>query len=186
MFLNRLDIGSEAILSPTGLCDLIQKDYQPEIISSCKLIEQYFSAHAYINELPSSVSEVVQLLFRKLDDEIKHLFLKESGIVFPYIKKNYHNTKKSTENKVDPKVFDSVQHTHQTIIGLIQNIRKLLNNYVVKPASSKEWKECVGEMFTLENHIFQWIHIEQSLLYPKVTNFKITDLRKHNHKQTLN
>ncbi|HEX3023758.1 MAG TPA: hemerythrin domain-containing protein, partial [Chitinophagaceae bacterium] len=183
MFLNRLDIDSEAVLSPTGLCDLIQKEYQPEIISSCKLIEKYFSTHAYINELPSPVSEVVQLLFRKLDDELKHLFLKESGIVFPYIKKNYHNTKKSTGNKVDPKVFDSVQHTHQTIITLIQNIRKLLNNYVVKSSSGKEWKQCVSELFTLESHIFQWIHIEQSLLYPKVINLKIADLRKNNHQQ---
>jgi len=95
MFLNRLDIDSEAVLSPTGLCDLIQKEYQPEIISSCKLIEKYFSTHAYINELPSPVSEVVQLLFRKLDDELKHLFLKESGIVFPYIKKKIITTQKN-------------------------------------------------------------------------------------------
>ncbi len=186
MFLNKLDNGSKAVLSPAGLCDLIQTDYQPEIISSCTLIEQYLNSHAYINELPSSDSEVVQLLFRKLDDEIQHLVLKESGIVFPFIKKNYQNTKKSTENKVDPKVFDSVQHTQQTIIGLTQNIRKLLNNYVVKSSWSKEWKQCVSEMFSLENHVFQWIHIEQSLLYPKVTNLKIAIHKKHNRKETLN
>ena len=181
MFLNRLDNYSNAALTPEGLCNLIQLEYQPEIMGSCNTIEQYLTTHPFVKELPASVSEVVQLLFKKLEDELKHLFLKESGIVFPYIKKNYHGTEKVDNNTVDVKVVESVHDTHQTIIGLTQKIRQQLNNYVVKPAWSKEWKDCVNELFALENSIFQWIHVEQNLLYPKVTGLGNHYRAGHHH-----
>lgn len=186
MFLNRLDNYSNAALTPEGLCNLIQLEYQPEIMSSCSSIEEYLEKHPFVKELPAPVSEVVQLLFKKLEDELKHLFLKETGIVFPYIKKNYHGTEKVHGNTVDVKVVESVHNTHQTIIGLTQKIRQQLNNYVVKPAWSKEWKNCVNEMFLLENSIFQWIHIEQNLLYPKVTGLGNHYHPGHHHNHHLN
>lgn len=168
MYLNRLDNYSQDALTPEGLCNLIQMEYQPEIMMCCTNIEKYFLLHPYIKELPLSVSELIQLLFRKLQDELKHLFLKESGIVFPCIKKSYHGTENVNGNCLDSKVFETVHGTHQVIIGLTQKIRHLLNNFVVKPNWSKEWKLCINEMFLLESKIFQWIHIEQNLLYPKV------------------
>lgn len=168
MFLNRLDNYSNDALTPEGLCNLIQLEYQPEIMNSCSAIEKYLLLHPYIKELPVSVSELIQLLFTKLEDELKHLFLKESGIVFPCIKKNYQGTEKLSNDCLDPKVFDSVHSTHQIIIGLTQRVRQLMDNYAVKSNSSKEWKDCINEMFALENKILQWVHIEQNLLYPKV------------------
>ena len=190
MFLNKLDNYSQAALTPEGLCNLIQLEYQPEIISLCNNVEGYLSKHPYVKEIPVSVSEVIQLLFKKLEDELTHLFLKESGIVFPYIKKNYHGTEAVQGNTVDTKVVESVHHTHQTIISLTQKIRQQLNNYVVKPSWSKEWKQCVNELFSLENSIFQWIHIEQTLLYPKVTGFRnhysINHNNHNNHSHSLN
>jgi len=171
MFLNRLDNYSREALTPEGLCNLIQLEYLPDIMSSCDNIDHFFSIHPSIKEFPTT-SEVVQLIFNKLEDEIKHLFLKETGIVFPFIKKNYIGTENINGNAVELKVAESVHNTHQTIIGLTQKIRRLLNNFVVKPSWSKEWKACINELFLLENIIFQWIHVEQNLLYPRVTNVK--------------
>jgi hypothetical protein len=168
MYLNRLDNYSQEALTPEGLCNLIQLEYQPEILSSCSDIGKYFLLHPYIKELSLSVSELTQLLFSKLDDELKHLFLKETGIVFPCIRKNFHGTVNLQGTCLDSKVFETVHGTHQVIIGLTQKIRQLLNNYVVKPNWSREWKLCINEMFILENKILQWIHVEQNLLYPKV------------------
>ncbi len=188
--LNRLDNYSNEALTPEGLCNLIQLEYQPEIMKSCSEIESFLMLHPYIKELPLSVSEMAQLLFRKLEDELKHLFLKESGIVFPCIKKSYKGTENLKDNCLDTKVFETVHNTHQVIIGLTQKLRQLLNNYVVKPAWSKEWKLCINEMFLLENKILQWVHIEQNLLYPKVvgknklTHHIINNLR--NNEQNLN
>jgi len=173
MFLNKLDNYSNNALTPEGLCNLIQLEYQPEIMRSCSAIEKYLLLHPYIKELPLSVSELIQLLFSKLEDELKHLFLKESGVVFPCIKKNYHGTEKLSEGCLDPKVFDTVHNTHQIIIGLTQRVRQLMDNYVVRANASKEWKDCINEMFLLENKILQWVHIEQNLLYPKVKGRKL-------------
>jgi iron-sulfur cluster repair protein YtfE (RIC family) len=185
MYLNRLDNYSQDALTPEGLCNLIQMEYQPEIAASCATIEKYFSLHPYIKELPLSVSELTQLLFGKLNDELKHLFLKETGIVFPCIRKSYHGTENVNGVCLDAKVFETVHNTHQIIIGLTQKIRHLLNNFVVKSNWSKDWKICVNELFLLESKILQWIHVEQNLLYPKVVN-KNKTAQNHNLSRSLN
>ena len=55
-------------------------------------------------------------------------------------------------------------------------IIRLLDN-----RNTKEWKDCVNELFALENSIFQWIHVEQNLLYPKVTGLGNHYRAGHHH-----
>lgn len=169
MFLHKLDNYSHDALTPEGLCNLILLEYHPDINESCNKVEHYLLCHPHISALSLSASELLQLLFIKLQDEVKSFSLKESGILFPCIKKNYHGTEKiSNSHCFDPKIIETIHNTHQVIIGLTQKIRQLLDNYVVKTEWSKEWKSCVNELFLLENKILQWIHVEQNLLYPKV------------------
>jgi hypothetical protein len=87
MYLNRLDNYSREALTPEGLCNLIQLEYQPEILSSCTDIGKYFLLHPYIKELPLSVSELTQLLFSKLDDELTHLFLTDWNCISMHTEK---------------------------------------------------------------------------------------------------
>lgn len=181
MFLNKLEGYSHQDLMPAALCNLIQLKYQPQISSSCTAIKQYLFAPSNTNELTASTFEITQLLFHKLEDEIKHLFLTESGIVFPYIKKKHYGKKKLYINLIDENVINRIRNKQQKIIKLTQNIRQLLNNYIVKPWWSKEWMECENELFLLEKYIFQWIHIEQNLLYPKVSYLNNKKFNNHRH-----
>ena len=148
------DIQLQEELSPESLCKIIE--------NNCKKIAHYFDEEPN-RELPVAVSELVQLIFAKLQDELQHLFLKESGILFPGIKKH------DPDFLVEPRLSENIHQTQKIIVNLLLKLRQLLNNYVIHPEWSKEWKTCVNEIFQLENKVHQWIYIEQSLLYPVIT-----------------
>ncbi len=152
-------------MNPAELCKFLEKECQYEILNSVKKITHYFSEEP-VYELSESIAELLQLLFAKLRDEVQHVFLKESGIVFPLIKK--HNT----ETRLEPKIAESIHQTQKVILSLLVKIRQLLDNYIPGQGSGKKWKNCLNEMFLLENQIHHWIHIEQSLLYPAITRKK--------------
>jgi iron-sulfur cluster repair protein YtfE (RIC family) len=106
----------------------------------------------------------------KLSDELQHFFLKESGIIFPAIckKEVAKKTKEHSQLSIQKALIETVQQRQQVIINLLQKLRHLLHDYSICVEWSKEWQECVNEMFLLETKTYQWIHIEGSLLYPKL------------------
>ena len=163
MLLNEWDIELQEDITPLGLCELIEKRCQPEIKASLSNIEQYFSQLTDI-EIPEPDFELLQLLYTKLQDEVRHIFLKESGLIYPGIKKNQSGF------FIEERAHETIQHTQQVIVNLLIKLRHLLNNYVVHHNSSVEWKDCVHEFFQVENKIHRWIYIEQSLLYPTITH----------------
>lgn len=174
MYLDEWSKYSDNSLSPIGLCNLVEFEYQAEIRVSCTNIGRYLSSHPAIKELSLSVSELMQLIFSRLEDELTHLFLKESGIVFPCIKKKYHSADKLSIPFLDPRVFENIYNTHQIIIDLTQKIHNLMNNYTIKSGWSKAWKNCVNEMSLLENKILFCFQVEEELLYPKVIGNKLS------------
>jgi iron-sulfur cluster repair protein YtfE (RIC family) len=171
MFTNHNDTVSNELLTPEGLCALILKDYHPSISDSCQKIESFLLSNHYGKDISIPLSELVHLIFMKLNDEIKHFFLKESGIIFPAIKKNAKNkTSKDGEHFLQPSALESIHQRQQVITNLLQKLRHLLQDYNIQPAWHKDWKECVNEMFQLESKVYQWIHLEGSLLYPKISS----------------
>lgn len=163
MLMKQWDTKLQETLDPPGLCNLVEKECQREIRLSCRKIADYFSQES--NKVtPEPVYELVQLLFAKLQDEVEHLFLKETGIIFPAIKNA------GPGYMIPPKIPENIHQTQQVIINLLGKLRQQLNNYVVQPGWCKEWRACVNELFLLEREIHQWIYIEQSLLYPSISS----------------
>ncbi len=165
MLMKQWDTKLQETLDPPGLCLLIENECQREIRNSCKQIAVYFSQESN-KEVPEPVHELVQLLFTKLQDEVEHLFRKESGIIFPAIKKV------GSGYTIPPKVPENIHQTQQVIVNLLLKLRQVLNNYVVQPGWGKAWRACVNEFFLLERELHQWIYIEQSLLYPSISSDK--------------
>ena len=169
--LHQIDKYSTEALTPEGLCNLIEYKYHSEIHQSIQRINLYLDNNAQITELADSVSELVHMLFRKLCDEVEHLFKKESVIIFPCIKHHYNGTEKIMPSScVENSVYRNIQGTHKVILNLVHKLRQVLDNYSTEGAWSSEWKNSLDEMFLLENRIYNWIHLEQSYLYPKINN----------------
>ena len=169
MLLNNSDTVSNELLSPQGLCSLIELEYHPSINTSLRKVEDYLISNAYGKELSIPISELIHLVFMKLADELQHFFLKESGIIFPAICKNEKaiQAKEPGQHQLQNALLETVQQRQQIIVNLLQKMRQLLY-YNIHSEWSIEWQVCVNEMFLLETKIYQWIHIEGSLLYPKL------------------
>jgi iron-sulfur cluster repair protein YtfE (RIC family) len=146
-------------IPPSLLCKQIERECHPELLAICNHIEGYFLVHAD-TELTDSKSEMVQLLFLKLEDEMKHLFLKETTLLFPAIQ-NRHRLL-----LLAPGVWKYIVLTQQGIATLLQRLRLLLNHFQILPAWNKDWCNCVQQFFQLEKKVYQWIFVEQNLLFP--------------------
>jgi iron-sulfur cluster repair protein YtfE (RIC family) len=171
MFPQEIDKYSQDALTPEGLCNIIEYNYQAEIKQSRDKIRGYLNDNLQVLELSDSVSDLVHLLFQKLNDEVEHLFKKETVIIFPCIKHHYNGTERILPDRcVENSVYRNIQGTHKVILNLLQKLRQVLDNYITDPAWSIEWKDCLNEMFTLENKIYNWIHLEQNYLYPKISS----------------
>ncbi|MFZ6025895.1 MAG: hemerythrin domain-containing protein [Bacteroidota bacterium] len=144
------------------ICRTIPSTYHMPILDSCGRIRVYLDQHAFIEELSEPVSEIVQLIFQKIEDELSHSFRKETGIIFPYIQQQMVGGKVLLQ----PKVVDAMLHTHHVLIELLQKLRQLMHHYVTHPSWPDSLKACINEMFLLETHVLRWIHFEQSVLYP--------------------
>lgn len=154
------------------ICRTIPFVYHTPILESCDTIGTYLTQHSSIEELTEPVSEIVQLLFQKIEDELTHSFKKETGIVFPFIQQQMGGDKVLLQ----PRVVDTMLHTHQVLIELLQKLRQLMHHYVTHPNWPAALKTCIHEMFLLETHVLRWIHFEQSALYPLLNQHLINKI----------
>ncbi len=145
------------------LCKSVEGRFHAPILRSCKHISDCLQKHDDIAELPIPVVELLQLLFPKLQDELTHVFLKESGIVFPWVVAWQRD---SVTTGINPSVIKSLQQTQHVIMQLLQKIRQLLHNYISHPQWPVYLRSCVNELFLLETRVHRWIHFEQNTLFP--------------------
>jgi iron-sulfur cluster repair protein YtfE (RIC family) len=166
MYLYNLDVMSDQSLPPTELCDVLETKYHAEIKQSCRIIKQYLLENEEIRDVRGSVSDLVHLMFYKLDDEINKFLLKEKREIFPLMIQAFEEG----QCEMDEDEIESIKETHLLILKIVQRLRQLLCNYVVKPAWSNWFKECVCEFYRLENKIYKWIHLKENYLFTKVVS----------------
>ncbi|MBN9299517.1 MAG: hypothetical protein J0I41_21130 [Filimonas sp.] len=152
-------------LSTIELCDFIENEYHNRIKQYCCNVQVFLEANPHIQDLPFSTAELFHLLTDKLCAELNSLLLKESGIVFPFIRQQAKTF--PAQNCIEIKAADTIRIKQDIITMLLQKIRALFNNYTNQPAWTNQLKICVGELFNLEQTVLQWIHTEQYQLFPK-------------------
>jgi iron-sulfur cluster repair protein YtfE (RIC family) len=169
MLIHQSDTTAPESLTPEGLCNLIEFSFQQEIQQSGDRIRRYLNENEQVPDLSDSVSDLVHMLFKQLSDEVDHLFLKEAVIIFPCIKHHYNGNEKVIPTScVDNSVYRNIQGTHKVILNLLQRLRQVLDSYALKITWSKEWRDCLADLSLFEKKIFEWIHVEQRVLYPKI------------------
>lgn len=149
-------------MSVQQLCNLVEHDYQPGLQQLCSNISNYLLQHASVESLPLASAELLQLLFAKLNDELTHVFLKEKGVLFPAVAAHANG------QPVEAGTLLLLQNKQRIIIGIVQKIRQLLNNYQSSKEWSNNWNDCLKTFFKLETKIMQWINLEQNILYPQL------------------
>jgi iron-sulfur cluster repair protein YtfE (RIC family) len=158
-----------AIIKPTieSMCDDVVTSHHTPIMAACKSVSNFLQSNLVIKDLSADNTELLQLLHQKLEDELSHLFLKETGIIFPSVK---NKLAERAPILLASSVLTLVLHAHQLILQLLQKERQILNNYVTSYKWDASWVSIVNELFNLESMAQRYIHFEQSKLYPLLIN----------------
>ncbi|MEX6686015.1 hypothetical protein QTN47_00830 [Danxiaibacter flavus] len=157
----------EQVLRPDSIMHIIESEYHQKINECCNIVNDFVLQHSHGDDVDLSVSELLHLLIAKLSDEIKHLTLKESGILYPIIKKDLKNT--TGKVTIDRQIFESIKTRHLVISELIKRIKRLFNDQNELLDLNDDWKIFFETLMLLEEKIYEWIYLEQDLLFPQLT-----------------
>lgn len=142
--------------TPNELCHYLEERHYIQILTDMESIQKYLVNLTYKDD--SEIIELISVVFRKLYVEVKQLFTKDSILLFPHLKNN-----ENVQICLTP-----VNLLHQKINVILQQLRKLMNNYVQQPAWSNQLKICCNELFALEQSIQHVLYIKENFLWTKI------------------
>ncbi|PUZ26938.1 hypothetical protein DCM91_06770 [Chitinophaga costaii] len=153
--------------STESLCELIAERYHTHISQACMHLQDHVLHNTYILSLPDTNVELAHLLFAKMQDELKHLFLKESGILFPCIRKHFAgNDSCNAPRCTKYTVIQTITDQQMQILSLLNRIKRLLLLDDMLYIKNTALKTCRDQFIAMEADIRQWMYIEQTLLFP--------------------
>lgn len=144
--------------------------------------------HAYLNEeLPklsqltktiyrvhgSNHSELskVYKLFHTLKMELEEHLIKEEEIVFPLIKEYESNQSHETLEKA-LKTIEELENEHDAAGDILKELRKVTENYTMPSDGCESYGLTYRGLELLESDIFQHIHLENNIMFPRFSRFK--------------
>lgn len=139
--------------------------------------------HAYLNaELPR-ISELVTLilrvhggshpelkevhkLFHNLKMELEQHLIKEEEIEFPLMKEDEKQENFPGREKIR-QVIQELKAEHDAAGELLRQLRKVTNDYELPGDACHSYRVAYGKLEELENDIFQHVHLENNILFPR-------------------
>ena len=91
---------------------------------------------------------------------------KEEGILFPAIK-----AKEADYNfQLDEKTLSLIEDEHEEVGTMIKKIHDLSDNFTAPEWACNTFKALYFKLEEFTNDLFQHIHLENNILFPKVKN----------------
>ncbi|MFN8283473.1 MAG: hypothetical protein U0U67_09685 [Chitinophagales bacterium] len=145
-------------LSAEELCLYLEERHYVQVSADLSSVKRYIDN--LINSDCNDQISLLQVLFIKLSDEVRQLFIKDKILLFPHIK----NHRQSGIN------LAPINLLHQRISTILQKLRGLMNNYVQQPSWSSNLKICCNELYALEENIRMTLYIKENYLWTKIKN----------------
>lgn len=108
----------------------------------------------------------IATLFSNISREMTSHMAKEEGILFPAIK-----AKEADYNfQIDEKTLSLIEDEHEEVGNLIKKIQELSDNFTTPEWACNTFKALYFKLEEFTNDLFQHIHLENNILFPKVKN----------------
>jgi len=155
------------ILKPSFLVDYIVNVHHAYVYQNAPVIEDLahkVAAHHGSN-IPA-LNKIYQKVAQLNAELIPHM-RKEEQVLFPAIKFLESNGQSGFDSISDPIRF--MEKEHDTAGNLIKDIRVLSDNYNAPEGSCNSLKMLYYKLEEFESDLLQHIHLENNILFPKVT-----------------
>lgn len=144
--------------------------------------------HAYLNnllpELGTFVSKIYRVhgmnhpelekvyrLFNELKTEVEHHLIQEEVNIFPKIKQ-YENAR--TEAQLDELIaaIETLESEHDASGNILKELREITNDYFIPEDACKSYTLTYLKLEELESDMFEHIHLENNILFPRIAQEK--------------
>ncbi|MCO6501263.1 MAG: iron-sulfur cluster repair di-iron protein [Vicingus serpentipes] len=154
------------------LADYIINTHHKYVAEANELIIQYSDRVAKVHG--HHYTEVVEInkLFHAIANELNSHMHKEEMILFPFIKELAKAKKHGV--KIMPPPFGSIQNPihmmeseHTDAGGILEKIAELSNNHTPPEGACNTFRALYSKLEEYQNDLFQHIHLENNILFPK-------------------
>jgi regulator of cell morphogenesis and NO signaling len=138
---------------------------------SRKVLEVHGAAHPELYTL--------RALFEAIDRELRPHMTKEEVILFPYIEELEASRRAGRGRPFAPFGSDhgpirAMMHDHHHVGGELRRLRALTDDYSPPPDACASWKSLYFGLEALEHDLFEHMHLESNLLFPRVLELERT------------
>lgn len=159
------------------LADYIVNTHHKYVAEANQLIRQYAERVAKVHG--HHYTEVVEInnLFHDLSNELNMHMHKEENVLFPFIKAIGKAKKEGTP--IAPPPFGTIQNPinmmeaeHTDAGDILRQIAELSNNYTPPAGACNTFRALYSKLEEYQNDLFQHIHLENNILFPKAIKFE--------------
>lgn len=159
------------------LADYIINTHHKYVAEANNLIIQYSDKVAKVHGHHFTETVKINSLFHELAAELNSHMHKEEMILFPFIKEIAKAKKENT--KLAPPAFGTIQNPinmmeaeHTDAGDILSEIATLSDNYTPPQGACNTFKALYSKLEEYQNDLFQHIHLENNILFPKAIKFE--------------
>ena len=160
------------------MVEFIINTHHKYVSSANELIIQYSDKVARVHGESSPQVIRINQLFHTLVNELTSHMHKEEVILFPFIKQISEAKKNGTQ--LAPGHFGSIQNPinmmeaeHDGAGDIIKEIKELTNNFKPPADACNTFKALYSKLEEYQNDLFQHIHLENNILFPKAIQLEL-------------
>lgn len=159
------------------LADYIVNTHHKYVTEANQLIIEYSDKVAKVHGHHYTETVEINHLFHELANELNAHMKKEENILFPFIRAIGKAKKEGTP--LSPPPFGTIQNPinmmemeHTGAGDILRKIAELSNNYTPPADACNTYRALYHSLEEYQNDLFQHIHLENNILFPKAIKFE--------------
>lgn len=159
------------------LADYIVNTHHKYVVEANHLIIQYSDRVAKVHGHHYTETVEINRLFHAIANELNQHMMKEENILFPFIKEIGKAKKEGLP--LYPPPFGTIQNPinmmeaeHTDAGEIIMQIKELSNNFTPPDGACNTFRALYSKLEEYQNDLFQHIHLENNILFPKAIQFE--------------
>ena len=150
--------------APDFLADYIKNVHHTYVMENLTIINQFSSKVAKVHGEHAPETIEIDNLFTALSNELISHLEKEEAILFPAIKERAKNP----DYSFDASVIEILEDEHESAGDIVKKITKLSNHFTPPDWGCNTFKALYFKLDEFINDLYQHIHLENNILFPKV------------------
>lgn len=148
------------------LADYIVYVHHTYVRQNLGIISEFADKVANVHGQHEPKTIEIAKLFSQISKEFTSHMAKEEGILFPAIK-----AKEADYNfQLDEKTLSLTEDEHEDVGNMIKKIQELSSNFTPPEWACNTFKALYFKLEEFTNDLYQHIHLENNILFPKVKN----------------